>query len=233
VQSHSIPRAFFGADGDSKLISNTEGQYPRRMPIGVYDRIVCDDCEKRFGPYDNYAAKTLVHNFNRYIRVPHNGQSAAVVVPKPDYHRLKLFAISLLWRAAVSSHVFYRKVKIGPFEKRAREMILADDPGDADDFATWWSTFDIPDSPGIMDPFKEKWGGVTAYRFYLGRVLAYIKVDQRPMPKAFVPIALIPGKDLIMVIRDFSESPDVSAMRVLAKNATRGKAGLWPKEKEK
>jgi hypothetical protein len=223
VKSHIIPRAFFeiGDDPRAKLVSNVEGQFPRKAPSGVWARIVCDSCERSFGEYDDYAATVLLNNLDKYKPEFVRGQPAAIVIPDIDYRRLKLFVVAVLWRAAVSSHDFYVRVKIGPFERRAREMLQTGDPGEASEFATWWSVFNMSWSPGIMDPFRERWSGINAYRFYLGRVLAYVKVDIQKVPSDFRDVMMAPGRDLVLIVRDYKTSKDFKAMGALLRTAVR------------
>jgi hypothetical protein len=229
VQSHVIPRAFFDAKGSEplKLISNIEGRYPRRSPIGVYDRIVCNACEKGFANYDSYAAKILLQSIGEYQRVEYRGELIALRGPKIDYRLLKLFAISVLWRAAVASHDFYNRVQLGPFEARAKEMLRSRDPGDSEEFAVWWAVFDIESPPAIMDPFRERYEGVTTYRIYFGKVVGYIKVDRRPTPDPFKDLTLAPDRDLIFVGRDYENSKDREVMRKVLLTALRGNSTLF------
>lgn len=158
VKSHIIPEAFFEKEYSTRLLSNVEGTYPRRAPIGVYDRIVCATCEIIFGSHDTYASEVLLRDISAYQAIKLGNKLLALIAHDIDYCRLKLFSISVIWRASVRSHPFYNPVNLGPFEKRARDMIIAGDPGEARDFATWWSIFDMQWTPGIMDPFFERWG---------------------------------------------------------------------------
>ena len=64
-----------------------------------------------------------------------------------------------------------------------------------------------------MDPFKEKWGETTAYRFYFGEVVAYIKADKRPFPKELKQYSLGSHESLTIIARDFSKSKDFGALR--------------------
>jgi hypothetical protein len=217
VKSHIIPRAFFNIEDDqpSQLISNRVGSFPRRAPIGVYDRIVCEPCERSFSDYDSYAATVLLNALDSYRPIVHEGRPLAYIVPSIDYRLLKLFAVATLWRASVATHVFYSKVKLGRHEELARHLLSARDPGSPNEFSTWWSVFPLTWSPGVMDPFKERWNGIRAYRFYLGRVIAYIKADSQPTPRAFREIALRPGEPLVLMARRFETSNDARAMRAV------------------
>ena len=46
-----------------------------------------------------------------------------------DYARLKLFFISVLWRAHLSQDQFFDAVDLGPWQSTARQMIWEGDPG--------------------------------------------------------------------------------------------------------
>jgi hypothetical protein len=63
-----------------------------------------------------------------------------------------------------------------------------------------------------MDPFFERWEGINAYRLYFGRVLGYVKVDQRGVPAVFGEIVMRPGSPLVLVGRSFDGSADARAM---------------------
>jgi hypothetical protein len=199
IDAHVIPRSFWEIDHAlpaPRTITNIKGEFPKRIPIGVYDQtIVCDRCERGFSDYDSYAADLLLSRFKEFGEVrDDSGKLTAYLHHDPDYRRLKLFVIAVLWRASASSHQFFIRVHLGPFEKKAREMLLRRDPGNATTFSVWFSVWD---SPMIMDPFAECWGGVRAYRFYLGRFVAYIKVDKRPFPEPFASAVLSPNGPLL------------------------------------
>jgi hypothetical protein len=52
-----------------------------------------------------------------------------------DYRSFKLFHLSVLWRASVSTRDEFRLVNLGPYEEKLRTRLLASDPGDPEDFA--------------------------------------------------------------------------------------------------
>ena len=90
-------------------------------------------------------------------------------------------------------------------------MLLRKDPGDATTFSVLFSTWhpsSIMDPSMIMDPFGERWDDVRAYRFYLGRFVAYIKVDRRPFPDPLAKAVLSPNGPLHIISREFAASKD-------------------------
>ena len=193
------------------MVTNTDGVFPKRIPIGVYDQtIVCEPCERSFSDYDNYAAHLFLNRLHEFEEVRDNtGRLTGYVFSKAwDYSLLKLFAIAVLWRASVSSRSFFRRVRLGAFEKKAREMLLRRDPGDTATFATLFSVWDDAD-PFMMDPCAGRWdGGVRYYRFYLGKFVAYMKVDSRTLPEPLPKAALRADGSLHLLSRELAASKD-------------------------
>lgn len=218
IRTHVIPEGFFRQLRDEKrapeIHTNIVGQYPKRSPIGVYDpEILCEECEAVFGDWDNYAQQIFLgeHQEPEYLR--HHGQPIAIQVLSYDYSALKLFFISLLWRASVSRHSFYGRIRTGRFESMLRDLILRREPGSPDDFAVSLAKFEHPLGRTILDPHPERWSGVNYVRFYLGGHVAYIKVDKRPPPQMPGLLKLMPGAPLLIVLRDFERSRELPLMR--------------------
>ena len=98
-----------------------------------------------------------------------------------DYHLLKFFAISMLWRANVSDLDFFKLVKVGSrHEQILRERILNNDPGDIDDYTVILAFYeDVPDTGfGFMSPWSERRAKVRFYQFQLAYWIMFIKVDK-------------------------------------------------------
>lgn len=217
VKSHIIPESFFrdlreGADY-LKLISPL-GEHSKRSPIGVYDKeILCRDCEDRFQSLDSYAAKTLLDR-ERQKPIIDGGKVAAYRLSDIDCDQLKLFFVSLVWRASISKQPFYGKVNLGPLEKVAKNMIWNKDPAAKDDFSFVLARFDGAQtiSKAILDPHPERFFRIRYYRFYLGGYVLYIKSDSRETPKTFD--RLIPeANELIILSRgNMEESKEFTAM---------------------
>jgi hypothetical protein len=51
-----------------------------------------------------------------------------------DYAKLKLFQLSLLWRAGVARQEFFAKVDLGEYAETLRQMLHSSDPGSSADF---------------------------------------------------------------------------------------------------
>jgi hypothetical protein len=225
VDAHIIPKSFYAIDPYEKLptrlFTNANGQYTKRSPQGIYDRtIVTEDGERIFSALDDYAAQLLICGEDEFESLHHIGELVAYQVAKYDYVKLKLFFLSVLWRASVSSHHFFRKVNLGPHEFGIREALLSGDPHDTDWFAVTlarWS--DHKDGIGMMDPFRERYEGINYYRLYLGNYVVYCKVDQRLPGEAFRSIQLTPERPLIVIARELKKSKEFSIMaQIVRKN---------------
>lgn len=135
IKAHIIPEGFFRLLRDEniapEMISNSPGSFPKRMQVGTYDSaILCSQCDGKMAPWDNYGQQVLIHGFSEAVKIPLQGKTVARRIERFDYRRLKLFFMSVLWRASVSKQTFYKRISLGPFEDRLRTMILNEDPGD-------------------------------------------------------------------------------------------------------
>ena len=224
AKSHVIPEAFWRELRDGKdvplLVSSAEGSFPQRNPIGVYDQtILCEVCETTFNAMDDYGIKTLLKRREMLFKpVLHEGEPVAWKSEEVDQHRLLVFLVGTLWRASVSTHGFYQKVDLGPLEPLARQVVMKQEaavPGVFGAVLSQWRANDEHRTltKGLMDPFKEKWGETTAYRFYFGEVVAYIKADKRPFPEELKKYSLGEDKSLTLIERDFAKSKDFDALR--------------------
>jgi hypothetical protein len=215
VKAHAIPRAFFNispqdSENALKLITNKEGVHPKKAPIGVYDaEILCQRCEDSFSEVDSYAAGFLLQSPDSFRPIPNVEKPAGFEVDSYDYSRLKRFCMAVLWRAAVSDHEFYTKVRLGGHEQRLREMLRASDAGKPDEFATVLGIYDSnPVSTIILDPHRERCDGVNCYRFKLHRYQFWIKVDRRQFPEGVRETQISEQPPLLVLYFEFLGSRD-------------------------
>lgn len=239
VKAHIIPEAFFRVlreGGDAPLlVTGTPNQFPKRSPIGVYDEgILCDACEPKFDRFDHYGVETLLVRLDELFQsISHQGKIIAYQAAEIDQKLLLQFLFATMWRASVSTHSFYRRVNLGPFEAVARRAILEPEEPVPEAFNAVLSRWTIEEqhhrsARGLMDPFRERWDGVNAYRFYFGHVVAYIKADRQNFARPLQDLALLNQPIVTMVTRSFDKSSDFAAMVHTAKqshnNLTRSRA---------
>ena len=198
-----------------ELRTDQPGVFPRRSPKGVYDNgILCKECEGLFQNPDDYAAKILIHGKANLEPIYSKGQEVGHLLKDYDYKLLKLFFISVLWRAHVSTEVFYRKVSLGPYAGQALRMIKSEDPGDPTEFSVMLARFrDHYASKVILDPHPERWWGVKAYRFYMGGFILHIKTDKQRFPQPISQTIMRPGEDFLIPSRDITNSVEFDVMK--------------------
>lgn len=218
IKAHIIPGSFFKLLRTSKLSpemhTNTSGIHPKRSPTGIYDKgILCEQCEMKFDTWDNHAQKVLLKDFSEDLAIYENKIKAGYKISNLDYKLLKLFFISLLWRASVSTHEFYHRVSAGPFEEKLKQMILEDNPGSSDMFSVTLSKFSDPRIVEMLDPDRFKCHGLNYYRFYIAGYVAYIKVDKRPPVDYMDRFKLKPNEPLLVILRDLHRSKDGAVMK--------------------
>lgn len=220
VKSHIIPRSFYkplhDSDGSVPLIvSSASDTYPQRTPTGVYERIVCETCEQLLSKWDDYAYSFLTQGFDPSKYIVDRGEKIAYVFEQFDYVKLKLFFLSVLWRASVASHKLFTRVDLGLHEPVLRAMIQRGCAGEPGKYSVNLFKFDQPiNEVPIFDPISEKWSGINCYRFYIGGYTALIKVDQRKVIPEFQDMILSPGKPLCVIIRaTFKASKEFALMK--------------------
>ena len=221
MKAHVIPRTFYNLDYSQRvpleIITNSDDGYNGKSFVGIYDSgIVTAEGERVFNPWDTYAYEMLIRRRKALTTRTSDGVVIALEAPKYDYAKLKLFFMSVLWRASVSTQPFFRRVSIGRYEAILREALLQSNPGDKDFFSVVLACFlDMPTKTAMMDPFKEWYEQVVYYRFYLGAYIAYIKVDRQRTPSAFKDFAFELGRPLTIVGREFDRSKEKVVMRKL------------------
>ena len=112
IKAHIIPKSFYSIDCANKIplkiISSNRRIYPQRSQMGIYDsNIVTRNGETILQLLDDYACDLLIKNISSAKPIFDN---EALQIDRYDYHKLKLFFLSVLWRASVSRNQFFKKV---------------------------------------------------------------------------------------------------------------------------
>jgi len=196
------------------ILMNKKGEYPKRARRGIYDnRILCGSCESQFGDWDNYAQEVLEEPPNHATPIMYGGQIIGYEIKEYKHDLLKLFFISVLWRASVSETSFYERIDLGPYEAQAKRLIAQRDPGLVYDFAVTLARFDHLLGGTILDPHTDRLGGINYCRFYLGGYVAYIKVDKRRPPEPHPYFCLKPNEPLKIIARNLEKSAELKLIK--------------------
>lgn len=231
-KSHIIPESFFlhNRAGDEKpvIASNSDIFHPKIRPIGEYDKkILCKGCEKVFNPWDDYGKRLLLDYFNNYHEIRENNEILGYRIDSYDYKKLKLFLISILWRAGISGQSFFQKILLGPHENILREMICNNNPGKCDDYAIQIFRFsEISYTVPILMPLEIRTSyGFRYYRIYLGSYFVDIKVDKRSTPKKYATGIIEENTPLIIVCMNIKKMNEYRILEEIANSPNNEKLG--------
>ncbi len=198
VDAHIIPAAFCRemlGPGETTLylLSKNPTEHTKRSPLGPYDpAILCRSCEDRFQKLDNYAARLLIRERDKAFQAVRVCEHPLFIAEQFDYARLKLFVLSVLWRASVSELPFCNRVDLGPRLARVRQMLEDSDPGSPTEFATFltrWTRAPDKKLPPklIVSPVVRRYGHARAVKLYL----AYFVAEVCTSSVSFPPLSLM------------------------------------------
>ena len=184
---------------------------------GIRERLLCDECEQLFSKYERYASLLL------------NGGYELLVLPEPpvvhfkniDYRKFKIFALSILWRAGVSTNKAYSQVELGKHEERLRLLLLSESPGRQDEYPFVLMPVmhegDVLESL-IVSPEKTRVADNIAYLFVFGGIAWIFIVSSHKPPQVVLDAALSPSGCLTMLPKQLKDMKYIvnTAQKLLA-----------------
>ena len=152
---------------------------------GVKEYLFCSDCEGKISGWESYAREFL---YSRDAGQPQKrpllaakviptgvssyGRPESVRICRAEYVPFKLFQMSILYRAAVCTGDWGRRVQVSNrATARLRDMLHRSDPGQQDDFPCCMMNLDIGHIPleaATQTPYTVKEGKVTTSIFVFG-----------------------------------------------------------------
>jgi hypothetical protein len=206
--SHIIPEFMYSSLYDEKhrfYEISTDIEKKNKLPQkGVRERLLCGVCEQHIGQYERYASLVLKGGIE--LQIANEGRMTHV--SGIEYSRFKLFALSVLWRAGVSSLDFFRQVSLGPHEPKLRSMILNSDPGKEDAYPFIMTPIihsgELQEALIVM-PTWTRVGTNFAYRFVFGGYGWVIIVSGNGAPSEFVGASINRKNELTMLSWELSD----------------------------
>lgn len=222
IQAHIFSRNLYKSIREASSSEPPSNQVPRiysvgtkqkskQIQSGIHDSsILCKECDNGLiGSWDNYGQTFLLSPSSpeNYL-VDNVGKTAAYRIDKFDYKQLKLFFMSMLWRAAITNHEFFNQIKLGSWEEKLRNMILAKDSGSENDFSVVLFKYEGYLSEIMQNPTKQRQDGVNYYRFRFPNYGFLIKVDQRDFLSKLLPFVLSPNQQLLIRVMKYTDSKE-------------------------
>src|SRR5713101_4448086 len=192
VKAHIIPRSFFEVTrGSGKyavgfVLTKETVETPYEQ-AGLHDEgILGECCEPKFTEWDTYGFENLREQTilaHRALPDAGSDRPGAFKIRNLDYDTFSLFILSVLWRASVSTHLFFSNVDLGPKAESIRQLLLARRAPDPDSYSIILATTrDEKYRKVIPRPERGRMKNVNFYRLYFPDVFALVKVDKRTFP---------------------------------------------------
>ncbi len=201
--SHIIPEFLYQPLYDEKhrlqLLSIIPSQGNAFKQKGLKEKLLCDECEQKLSVWEGYARKILKGGVPLTTRTEGN----VILIEGIDYRQFKLFQLSVLWRAGVSSLQFFEYVDLGPHEEVLRRQLVEENPGIASRYPS--IMFGLKYEGGVLadlmiQPKQTKLYGRVAYNFVFGGFLWAFSVSRQELPQNLISTTLSEeGKTAIMV----------------------------------
>src|SRR4051812_28886671 len=105
VKAHIIPQSFYALRRDQQnsflLLQSEVQHYPKRAPIGIYDQTILSlEAERLFSDVDDHACEVLIKGIPNRTPINESPSPLGFTLAGCDYRKMKLFFVSLLWRAS-------------------------------------------------------------------------------------------------------------------------------------
>lgn len=197
-KSHIIPKFLYkglGLFNDKHKLNvynkiDSELEFILKHPSdGDYESdLLCSKCENLIsGKYETYASKVILGGLEKKQRIEiinyiKEDGLTFTKVSNLDCNKFKIFALSILWRASISTRPVFKSVNLGESnEERLREIILNNKTLNNDEFPIFLSTY-LNDSTLskdlIVQPQKKKThDGHIFYRFIIGGIVYHFFID--------------------------------------------------------
>ena len=149
---------------------------------GEYDgNILCRKCDnQRIGELESYAKPVFYgggeslseSQIPRFERL-NQGGIEFTYCENLDYKKFKLFLLSILWRASISSRETFSLITLGSHEETIREMIYSGNPKDTNDYPCMIYSYLNDDSIPvdlIIQPHPGNKGATQFYKFLISGI---------------------------------------------------------------
>lgn len=225
IKAHILPKSFYKPlieDSEPpKVYSSDPEEYPRRSRTGIYDKnILCAECDGKIGVWDDYAHDLLINKAEDKSLFIDGGCGYKLVL-NYDYKKLKMFTVSLLWRASISGQQHFNNVDLGDKKNdRLRNIVseaaLHNKVCDSE-YPFILAKFDDPKFIGMLDPLLTSFDNVEYCQFYLTGYVLYIKIDDKDAPENLSANHAADGKPLLIVPRSSRKGKDALLTRKIVK----------------
>jgi hypothetical protein len=206
--SHVIPEFIYKSVYDDKhRFHEIQIADPRKLKIrqkGLREPLLCGSCERLLAEHERYVS--LVFRGNIQTKTRRSGN--LVTVTGLDYAHFKLFGLSILWRASVSTMPFFQEVSLGKHEDIVRLALLNSEPGPSHRLSIMINGLAVDNEPIyklIVEPTRSKIDGHNCYRFVFGSLIWVFVVSGHAITETMRQVVLNEEGTFKMLISEFRE----------------------------
>jgi hypothetical protein len=189
-KSHIIPNFMYkGLFGKThKLVNVNLSNFSDReyRQTGFFDKnILCAQCDNEIiGKLERYASNTIYADKLQYAVIKEQFDGDGIAMPyiryqNLDYTKVKLFLLSLLWRAHISKESFFREVNLSrELAEKIRKMIYNADGGLEDELEVILFLIDagkIRPTKSIIEP-RFIAGEGACYIFHINEIMYHFNI---------------------------------------------------------
>lgn len=143
--SHIYPEFFFTTIYSAKQhrflsvpLEDFEGL--RLHQKGLREKLLCGECEGKLSRWETYSSRLLR---GELAATTHEARDRHIV-SGIDYAMFKLFHMSLIWRAGITTLSDFKAVFLGPHVDRLKSFLFAGDPGEEGDYPCMFAVLPDP-----------------------------------------------------------------------------------------
>ncbi|MGX5848317.1 hypothetical protein ACWGTO_14700 [Mesorhizobium sp. PL10] len=256
MKSHLLPRAFVDKNLDkvARIELGERGKRPSLRYTGWYDEaLVTADGEKILAKYDNDAAAILLKLGICWRAFPINDKveqfalgdglgTKLLRVKGQNSESLRLFFLSLLWRAVFTEHKGFGEIRLDVLSRnKLTKIVRGDIKGDIADFPVALLLLTTKGQPQNQTPlrstiqmrsmFNGAFPDVPIFRFFLDGLVAHVgrkKLDRQLLDN-WGPRVLGASDDLMLIGRPYEGSFQEMNLGFLEEELDRD----WPVEAKK
>jgi hypothetical protein len=163
-----------------------------RPSSGSYEgQLLCDKCDnQQIGKFETYISNVLKDNLKKENKLKcsktTNPQGLSFIkIENLDYLKTKLFLLSLLWRAGISTRDEYKEVQLGPYSEKIRKLIIDDNSSTDTDIQISVLKFENGSdfTTFIGQPRRHKSGHFTNYSIIINGYLIIFHLGKDKLAK--------------------------------------------------
>jgi len=171
---------------------------------GYREYLLCQACETRFSGWETPATPV----WRGMLQLLRGAAPGSVFTVPANYATLKLFSLSILWRASIAAHDNFAAVDLGSFEPLVRSMLLSRTPGAVTEFqslAVAWAN--LNDLVGVIGPCtRGEWSGIPTFRFNISGIQWFFFLE--PAAGSLSPHPAVTHKGFTVVVSKDDEDKE-------------------------